>query len=303
MTSFQLIVDHIHAQMRLDKVLTQQHDEYSRSQIQTWIQDGLVKVNQKLVKANYKCQIGDVIEWTIPDEPTIELIPEAIPLDIVYEDNDLMVINKPKGMVVYPTDDHQTGTLVNALLHYTDELSNVNGEERPGIVHRLDKDTSGLLLVAKNNETHHALHEQMLNRKIIRKYEAIVHGQLQTALGTIKAPIGRDPKNRLRMTVIEDGKYAVTHFKVLQTFTDFTYVECQLETGRMHQIRVHMQYIHHPIVGDLKYGGKKIHGSQGQALYAKELEFFHPRTNEALRITIHPPEEFKILLKKIAMMS
>lgn len=303
MTSFTYVIDEQSAALRIDKVLTKQNPHQSRSQIQSWITDHFVTVNDRYIKPNYKCQLGDVIKWSIPEDKPFKLIPEEIPLDIVYEDDYLLVVNKPRGMVVYPTEVHQTGTLVNALLFHCSQLSMLNDEERPGIVHRLDKDTSGLLVVAKNDHTHLALTEQLAKQNVKRVYEALVHGSIEHESGMIDAPIGRDPKNRLRMAVVKEGKPAVTHFTVLQNFDHFTHVECQLETGRTHQIRVHMQYIEHPVVGDPKYGEKDIFDVGGQALFAKELHFYHPDQNEEMHFKIEAPSYFKELINKIEKMT
>ncbi|WP_145524105.1 RluA family pseudouridine synthase [Virgibacillus sp. SK37] len=292
MSSFRHIITEEQAKKRIDKVLSELNLENSRSQVQSWIQDGYVKVNGIQVKANYKCQLDDELSWKIPETEPLELIPEDIPLDIIYEDSDLLVVNKPKGMVVHPSAGHQTGTLVNALLYHCQDLSGINGVERPGIVHRIDKDTSGLLVVAKNDLSHTNLSEQMASKTIKRKYEAIVHGQIPHETGVIDAPIGRDPKDRQKMGVVDKGKPAVTHFTVLQSYPDYSHIECQLETGRTHQIRVHMRYIGFPLVGDPKYGPRKTLETDGQVLHAKILGFQHPRKNEWMEFEVEPPESF-----------
>lgn len=253
-------------------------------------------------KTNYKCQASDTIEWDEPDEEPLTIDPENIPLSIVYEDADLLVVNKPKGMVVHPSAGHQTGTLVNALLHHCDSLSQLNGEERPGIVHRIDKDTSGLLVVAKTDEAHSSLSEQLSLKDMDRRYEAIVHGVIEHETGVIDAPIGRDPNDRKRMGVVDNGKDAVTHFRVLERYTDFTHIVCQLETGRTHQIRVHMKYIGFPVVGDPKYGQRKTMKLGGQALHAKSLAFNHPETGEQLHFEVDPPAYFQELLDQLEKM-
>lgn len=303
MTSFQHVVSETEINKRIDKLLTEKNPNVSRSQIQTWINEQLVAVNGQTVKANYKCQQGDIIQWTVPENKPLSIQPENIPLDIIYEDHYILVVNKPKGMVVYPTADHPNGTLVNALLYHCDRLSNINGNERPGIVHRLDKDTSGLLLVAKDDKVHLQLSEQLVNQTMMRVYEAIVHGVIEHETGLIDAPIGRDPSNRIMMAVVEDGKQAITHFKVLAQYKNYTHVECQLETGRTHQIRVHMKYIGHPIVGDTRYNTQKTMKLDGQALFAKELGFTHPIKNKWMDFQIDQPDYFKNLLVNIEKMT
>lgn len=283
---------------RIDKLLSGLIVDVSRSQVQLWVANGHVHINGKQVKANYKCQAGDEIEWIFPEQETITIEPENIPLSIVYEDSDLLVVNKPRGMVVHPSAGHQTGTLVNALLYHCDSLSRVNGSERSGIVHRLDKDTSGLLVTAKNDEAHIHLAEQLSAKDMDRQYEAIVHGVIDHETGMIDAPIGRDPNDRKKMGVVDNGKSAVTHFRVVNRFADYTHVVCQLETGRTHQIRVHMKYIGYPIVGDPKYGKRKTLDVGGQALHAKSLAFTHPTTNKELRFQVEPPAYFQELLRK-----
>ncbi|MFZ0368004.1 MAG: RluA family pseudouridine synthase [Halobacillus sp.] len=277
---------------RIDKLLTEVITDASRSQIQGWLKDKLVEVDGEAVKSNYKVQQGETIAWSIPEPEPLEAAPENIDIDIVYEDEDVVVVNKAAGMVVHPSAGHSGGTLVNALLYHCKGLSGINGVERPGIVHRIDKDTSGLLVVAKNDKAHQSLAEQLSNKSVERKYEAIVHGLISHEYGTIDAPIGRDTKDRQRMAVVENGREAVTHFRVLDHYEDFTLVECTLETGRTHQIRVHMKYISHPLVGDPKYGPRKTWGLKGQALHAKSLGFEHPRTGEWLKFEAEPPEDF-----------
>ncbi|MGR9050237.1 RluA family pseudouridine synthase [Halobacillus faecis] len=282
---------------RIDKLLTEVIEEASRSQIQGWLKDGIVFVDGKAVKSNYKVQEGESITWYIPEPEPMDILPEDIPIEIVYEDEDVIVVNKPSGMVIHPAAGHSSGTLVNALLFHVKDLSGINGVERPGIVHRIDKDTSGLLMVAKNDLAHQSLAEQLSKKTVERKYEAIVHGEIHHEYGTIDAPIGRDPKDRQRMAVVDGGRDAVTHFRVLRHFTDFTLVECKLETGRTHQIRVHMRYIEHPLAGDPKYGPRKTLDLDGQALHAKSLGFEHPRTGEWKKFEVEPPAEFQETLK------
>ncbi|WP_156290411.1 RluA family pseudouridine synthase [Oceanobacillus salinisoli] len=299
MSAFQHVVTAEQEKQRIDKILSELNAENSRSQVQTWIADGYVTINGERVKANYKCQAGDEIAWTIPEAEPLELTPENIPLDIIYEDRDLLVVNKPKGMVVHPSVGHGSGTLVNALLYHCDDLSGINGVERPGIVHRIDKDTSGLLVVAKNDLTHTDLSEQLASKEIKRKYEAIVHGEIPHETGVIDAPIGRDPKDRQKMGIVDQGKPAVTHFRVIQSYPDYTYIECQLETGRTHQIRVHMKYIGYPLVGDPKYGPRKTLETNGQVLHAKILGFRHPRRNEWMEFEVEAPAYFKEVINYI----
>lgn len=284
---------------RIDKLLVSLNKEYSRSEIQSWITSNYVAVNGKNVKRNYKCRVGDMITWTVPENKRQTIVPENIPLSIVYEDHHLLVVNKPRGMVVHPAAGHSNGTLVNALLYHIDHLSSVNGDDRPGIVHRLDKDTSGLLMVAKDDTTHVALAKQLKANETYRQYEAIVHGVVDHDSGMIDAPIARDPNNRKRMAVVDGGKHALTRFQVLQRFEQFTHVSCRLETGRTHQIRVHMAYIGHPLVGDPKYGRRKTFAIDGQALHARSLGFTHPATNKWMQFETSPPAYFSDLLEKL----
>lgn len=302
MSSFIHIVTEEQMNIRVDKLLTELNEGKSRSQIQSWIKDGLVTINGETVKANYKCQSGEKLEWRIPEPKPLEIEAENIPLDILYEDKDVLVVNKPRGMVVHPSAGHHSGTLVNALLYHCDDLSGINGVERPGIVHRIDKDTSGLLIVAKNDEAHLSLSEQLQKREVERKYAALVHGAIPHETGLIDAPIGRDPKNRQRMAVVDRGKSAITHFRVLKRFPEFTYLECKLETGRTHQIRVHMKYIGHPLVGDPLYGPRKTLDLDGQALHAKEVGFTHPKTGEWMHFSADLPAYFADALKTIEKM-
>lgn len=284
---------------RLDKVLSSVNNEWSRSQVQLWMQDGNVVVNGKKVKSSYKCSVGDVIEISIPDPEELDVVPEPMDLEIFFEDSDVLVVNKPKGMVVHPAPGHTTGTLVNGLMAHCKDLSGINGVLRPGIVHRIDKDTSGLLMVAKNDLAHESLVNQLVAKTVTRKYRAIVHGVIPHDYGTIDAPLARDPKDRQSMTVVDNGKHAVTHFQVIERFKDFTLVECQLETGRTHQIRVHMKYIGYPLAGDPKYGPRKTLDIGGQALHAGVLGFDHPRTNEYLEFEAPLPEYFVELLESL----
>lgn len=287
------------ANERIDKVIASLNNEWSRTQVQAWIKEGYVLVNGKNIKTNYKTTVNDLIEIHLPEPEPLDVVAEKMDLDIYYEDGDVLVVNKPKGMVVHPAPGHITGTLVNGLMYHCKDLSGINGVLRPGIVHRIDKDTSGLIMVAKNDFAHESLVNQLMEKKVLRKYRAIVHGVIPHDHGTIDAPIGRDPKDRQSMTVIETGKNAVTHFNVLERFNQYTYVECQLETGRTHQIRVHMKYIGFPLVGDPKYGPKKTLNLDGQALHAAVLGFYHPRTKEFLSFEAPLPEYFDQLLKDL----
>ncbi|MBB6452994.1 23S rRNA pseudouridine1911/1915/1917 synthase [Salirhabdus euzebyi] len=288
---------------RIDKVLSKVNEDISRSQIQSWIKDGLVKVNGEGIKSNYKCQSNDEITWTIPEPEPLDVLPEDIPIEIVYEDKDVMVVNKPRGMVIHPSVGHLTGTLVNAILYHCKDLSGINGILRPGIVHRIDKDTSGLLMIAKSDQAHLGLAKQLSEKTVKRKYEAIVHGVVPHEVGTIDAPIGRDPKDRQKMAVVNDGRDAVTHFKVLKRFEEFTHVECRLETGRTHQIRVHFNYIGFPLAGDPKYGPRKTLKMDGQALHARIIGFEHPITKEWLEFEVEPPEIFTQTLNSLENLS
>ncbi|TKI79939.1 RluA family pseudouridine synthase [Bacillus mycoides] len=278
---------------RIDKFVAEINSEWSRSQVQQWIKDAVVTVNGKSVKGNYKVKGNDEITVTIPEPEELDIQPEDMNLEVYYEDADVLVVNKPRGMVVHPAPGHTKGTLVNGLMHHCTDLSGINGVMRPGIVHRIDKDTSGLLMVAKNDVAHESLVNQLVAKTVTRRYKAIVHGVIPHDKGTIDAPIGRDKKERQSMTVDENGKNAVTHFQVLERFKDFTLVECRLETGRTHQIRVHMKYIGYPLAGDPKYGPKKTLDMNGQALHAGILGFDHPRSGEYIEFEAPIPEVFE----------
>lgn len=278
---------------RIDKFVAGINNEWSRTQVQQWIKDDVVTVNGKAVKGNYKVKENDEITVTIPEPEELDIQPEDMNLEIYYEDTDVLVVNKPRGMVVHPAPGHTSGTLVNGLMHHCTDLSGINGVMRPGIVHRIDKDTSGLLMVAKNDMAHESLVNQLVAKTVTRRYKAIVHGVIPHDKGTIDAPIARDKKERQSMTVDENGKHAVTHFQVLERFKDFTLVECRLETGRTHQIRVHMKYIGYPLAGDPKYGPKKTLDMNGQALHAGILGFDHPRTGEYIQFEAPIPEVFE----------
>lgn len=283
---------------RLDKVCSEIFSDYSRSQIKQLLDGGNITVNGKTEKAKYKVKSGDVIRLEEPETKTLELRPENIPLDIVYEDDDVIVINKPQGMVVHPAPGHDEHTLVNALLYHC-PLSTINGTFRPGIVHRIDKDTSGLLMVAKNDKAHRSLAKQLKDKTNIREYVALVHGRIAEDEGTINAPIGRSLKDRKKQAVVKDERNAVTHFEVLKRYRDYTLVKCILETGRTHQIRVHMKYIGHPLVGDPLYGPKKTIKGNGQFLHAGKLGFVHPTTGKLLIFEAPLPKIFQECLEKL----
>ena len=287
---------------RLDKFLAEKYSDLTRSYLQKLIKDGNVTVNGKAAKAGLKLGTGDLVAVLIPEPEELQITPEDIPLDIIYEDNDLIIVNKTKGMVVHPAAGNYSGTLVNALMyHCRDSLSGINGVMRPGIVHRIDQNTTGSLIVCKNDKTHQAIAEQLKVHSITRKYRALVHGRL-TEDGTVHTTIGRHPLHRKEMAInVPNGKDAVTHYHVLEVFDKYTYVECQLETGRTHQIRVHMKSIGHPIVGDDVYGPSKcpFAGLEGQTLHAMTIGFVHPGTGEYLERSAPLPEYFEELLRKL----
>ncbi len=288
--------------MRLDKFLSVRVEELTRSAAERLAEQGQVSSGGKTLDKKYRLRAGDAIEVILPEPVGLDILPEAIPLDIRYEDADLLVVNKPKGMVVHPAAGHAGGTLVNALLaHCGDSLSGINGVIRPGIVHRIDKDTSCLLIVAKNDFAHQRLAEQIKEHSFTRMYEAVVHGNLKEDTGTVDAPIGRHPTDRKRMAVTEkNSRHAVTHFEVLARYKGFTHVRLKLETGRTHQIRVHMAYIGHPVAGDPVYGPKKpVPNLDGQCLHARVIGFVHPRTGEYLEITSELPPYFTAFLEKL----
>ncbi|HGK8316297.1 TPA: RluA family pseudouridine synthase [Streptococcus pyogenes] len=281
---------------RLDKALADL-SPLSRGQANDQIKQGLVLVNGQQKKAKYTVQAGDVICFELPKEEVLEYQAQNIPLDIIYEDDALAIINKPQGMVVHPSAGHPSGTMVNALMYHIKDLSSINGVVRPGIVHRIDKDTSGLLMVAKTDVAHQALAEELKAKKSLRKYLAIVHGNLPNDRGMIEAPIGRSEKDRKKQAVTAKGKEAVTRFTVLERFGDYSLVELQLETGRTHQIRVHMAYIGHPVAGDPLYGPRKTLSGHGQFLHAKTLGLTHPMTGKEMIFTVEAPEIFQKVLK------
>lgn len=289
---------------RLDRSLSELTDDtISRSYLQKLIKDNQVSVNGKVQKASYRLKDGDEVSFTVPDQVEPDILPEEMPLSVLYEDQDVIVINKPKGMVVHPAAGHFSHTLVNGLLyHCKDSLSGINGVLRPGIVHRIDKDTTGSVIACKNDHAHLSIAAQLKEHSITRKYRAICFGVLKEEEGTIDAPIGRDEKDRKKMAVNhKNGKRAVTHFKVLERFKDYTYIECQLETGRTHQIRVHMASIGHPLLGDEVYfSGKQPYHTDGQVLHAYILGFIHPVSGEYIETIAPIPEYFSKLLEKLA---
>lgn len=290
------------ADKRLDVWLTAALKEFSRSYADKLIQDGNAVVNGRKVKSGYKLKAGDMVEVNVPEPKPLEVTAEEIELDIIHEDEDIIVINKPRGMVVHPAAGNYSGTLVNALLrHCGDSLSDINGVIRPGIVHRIDKDTSGVLVIAKNNRSHKVLSDMLKEHDINRIYIAVAEGVIMEDQGTVDAPIGRHPVDRKKMAVnLKNGRRAVTHFRVLERFADTTLLELRLETGRTHQIRVHMSYIGHPLVGDIVYGRKKQkYDFEGQALHAGTLGFIHPGTGEYVEYTAEPPEEFTKLVERL----
>lgn len=290
------------AGIRIDKFLSEELPDISRSYIQKLIKEEQITVNGKIVKANYKLSPDDLVVVNQPELKEPDILAEDIPLDILYEDSDLLIVNKPKGMVVHPSAGHYSGTLVNALMHYCKEdLSGINGVMRPGIVHRIDMDTTGSLLVCKNDFAHQSLAEQLKEHSIKRVYHAIVHGVIKEDEGTVEAPIGRHPIDRKKMSInYKNGKDAITHYKVIQRFKNFTYIQCKLETGRTHQIRVHMASLKHPLLGDVVYGPAKCpYKLQGQTLHAKIIGITHPRTNEYLEADAPLPGYFKDLLIRL----
>ena len=292
-----------HEDQRIDRYLTEMLPEQSRSFFQKLIRDGFVMVNHIIVKVNYRLKTGEVIEIDIPDAVPTEIVPENIPLDILYEDDDLLIVNKPKGMVVHPAVGHSTGTLVNAIMyHCQGNLSGINGEIRPGIVHRIDKDTTGSLIICKNDEAHRNIAEQIKEHSVTRRYVGVVAGTFSEESGTVEGAIGRHPNDRKRMTINEkNGKPAVTHYRVLQTLKGASFMEFELETGRTHQIRVHMASISHPLLGDTVYGNSKNpYKLQGQALHARTIGFIHPTTGEYIEVSAPIPEYMTELVRKLS---
>ncbi|KRK49339.1 RluA family pseudouridine synthase [Secundilactobacillus kimchicus] len=285
-------------QGRIDKVLETLMPNQSRSQLKQAIEAKLVRVADHAVKPSYRVASGDVITVTIPDPVALDLEAEDIPLDIVYEDEDVIVVNKPAGMVVHPSAGHPNHTLVNALLYHS-PLSTINGTFRPGIVHRIDKDTSGLLMVAKNDHAHQSLAKQLKDKTNLREYIALVHGVIKQDTGTIDAPIGRSPKDRKKQAIVADGRHAVTHYRVLERYLNYTLILCWLETGRTHQIRVHMKSIGHPLAGDPLYGPRKTINGSGQFLHAEKLGFKHPTTGRQLVFEAPLPADFQKVIKRL----
>ena len=285
---------------RIDKCISNYVETLSRSYIQKIIKEGKAYINDAPVKSNYKVRVDDKVQFTIPDCEELDIPPQDIPLDIIYEDKDVLIVNKPKNMVVHPAPGHYEGTLVNAIMyHCHNDLSGINGVLRPGIVHRIDKDTTGSLIICKNDEAHRKIAEQLKEHSITRKYRAIVYGRISNDEGVVDAPIGRHPTDRKKMAINErNGKTAITHYKVLERFEKYTYIECQLETGRTHQIRVHMTSIGHPLLGDEVYGSAKCPFKlEGQTLHAMTIGFIHPSTNQYVEYEAPLPEYFERLLQ------
>ncbi|CCV64536.1 Pseudouridine synthase, 23S RNA-specific [Alteracholeplasma palmae J233] len=295
MKQFKITTDDIG--QRLDHYLTQNLD-LTRSRIQQLIKEEHILINDKKEKTGYILKLDDLITVIIPEVKTLELKPVDLKLDIVYEDSDILVVNKPQGLVVHPASSYNEPTLVHGLLHEIDDLSDINGTYRPGIVHRIDKDTSGLLVVAKTDKAHKKLSEDLKVHDVKREYIAIIYGHIEDK-GKIDAPIGRHKVNRLKMSVTHDGKDAITHFETIERYKGYSLIRCFLETGRTHQIRVHLAYIGHPILGDPIYGPKKVYGSSGQYLHARKLSFNHPITNDLVTFEVDVPDNFKEVLKKI----
>ena len=286
---------------RIDAWLAANLEDMTRSAVQRLLEEGRVVCDGKQLAKNYKLNGSETLEVSLPDPEPVDVVPQDIPLDVVFEDGDVIVVNKPKGLGDHPAPGHPDGTLVNALLHYCgDSLSGIGGELRPGIVHRIDRDTSGLIIAAKNDFAHQRLAAQLQDHTLARIYQCIVIGNLREDSGTVDAPIGRHPVDRKKMAVVANGRNAVTHWTVLARYPGFTHVECRLETGRTHQIRVHMAHIGHPILGDTVYGSKKpVPGLQGQCLHAVGLRFLHPRTEELVELHCGLPEEFQAQLQKL----
>lgn len=298
---YQLTVGREDHGIRLDVYISGKIDEISRVLITELIKNGQIEVNGTAKKPSFKVSEGEIIDVCVPPPKNVELTPQDIPVDIVYQDADLAVIDKPQGMVVHPAHGNWDSTLVNALLYQMNDLSGINGELRPGIVHRIDKDTSGLLVVAKNDQAHRSLAEQIKNHSIVREYIALVHGVVPQNIGRIEAPVGRSPKDRKKMAVVGDGRMAITNYQVLKRFKEFTLVKCRLETGRTHQIRVHLAYLGHPIAGDQLYGPRKnVLNLNGQALHATQLEFEHPTSGQLMSFHSPMPPYFSEILENLA---
>lgn len=286
--------------MRLDKYVCEKYPDLSRNKVQQMIEEGYVLVNKEVKKSNYKLREEDQVEVELMASEELNLTPVNLNLDVIYEDSDVIVVNKGKNIVVHPTSTSKEITLVHGLLYHCKDLSTINGVYRPGIVHRIDKDTTGLLIVAKNDNAHRSLSEQLSQKEVSRKYYALVHGVISNDFGTIDAPIGRDTNDRQKMCVTaKNSKDAITHFKVVERFKNYTLVECSLETGRTHQIRVHMQYIKYPIVGDSKYSYRKTLDTNGQMLHAFALKFIHPTTNKVIEVSCPLPQYFLDILEDL----
>ena len=296
-----VVVEENTQKKRIDSYIVDKNINLSRTAIKRLLGEGKILVNGKKQKPSYKPEVGDIITIEIPEPEEVELKPQDIPIDIIYEDKDIIVVNKPKGMVVHPANGNPDGTLVNAILaKCKDSLSGIGGEIRPGIVHRLDKDTSGLLIIAKNDQAHINMSKQIQDRKVIKKYIALVKGVIGENTATIDMPIARSTKDRKKMAVDPKGKEAITHYKVLQRYDKYTLLEIKIDTGRTHQIRVHMAYIGHPVVGDMQYSnGKNEFGIEGQMLHSKYLEFDHPITGKRLKLEAPLPEYFEQVLKEL----
>lgn len=288
--------------IRIDKYISDELTEFTRSQVQKMIKDALIKVNNKDINKNYKLSINDIVDISVPEAKVLEVLAEDIPLDIEYEDDDVFVINKKQGMVVHPAPGHYSGTLVNALMYRTEKLSSINGVLRPGIVHRLDKDTSGLMLVAKNDKSHQILSDCLKEHTIDRYYYALVEGRFRNDTGTIDAPLGRCPKDRKKRAVVfKNSKEAITTYEVVERYKKYTLIKVKLKTGRTHQIRVHMKHIGHPVVGDSVYGRKEVKfGLQGQLLHSKILGFIHPSSGEYLQFETDLPDYFQKVIDKVS---
>lgn len=300
----EFVVEEEQSGERIDKYVTESVNDpaISRTQVQDWIKAAAVEVNGKVVKSNYKVSANDQVKIQVPEPEDAAIVPENIPLDIVYEDSDVVVINKPRGLVVHPAPGHPSGTVVNALMYHCKDLSGINGMVRPGIVHRIDKDTTGLLMIAKNDLAHVSLAQQLKEHTVTRKYIALVHGNLPHDQGTIDAPLGRDLNDRKLFTVTEhNSRHAVTHFVVTERLGDYTVVELQLETGRTHQIRVHMKYIGHPLAGDPIYGRNKTVALKGQALHAAVIGFKHPRSGEYMQFEVPIPADMEHVLNSLRL--
>ena len=296
-----VVVEENTQKKRIDSYIVDKNINLSRTAIKRLLDEGKILVNGKKQKPSYKPEVGDIITIEIPEPEEVELKPQDIPIDIIYEDKDIIVVNKPKGMVVHPANGNPDGTLVNAILaKCKDSLSGIGGEIRPGIVHRLDKDTSGLLIIAKNDQAHINMSKQIQDRKVIKKYIALVKGVIGENTATIDMPIARSTKDRKKMAVDKNGKEAITHYKVVQRYDKYTLLEIKIDTGRTHQIRVHMAYIGHPVVGDLQYSnGKNEFGIEGQMLHSKYLEFDHPITGKRLKLEAPLPEYFEQVLNEL----